>query len=189
MTSLASRALVALGYHTSATVTQYDGSDQSEVRRCIYWCYYMDKTLSMLLARPSSLPVLPFHPIDLVETEPENPLSYKVRILVKLAQVQDTSLFLMLRDRKQKLTDAEESALVENLHVELKSINEEIRQVILFRLIAFLAPPNLTPSVSSGICCSSHLEDRVGCGRLHIFLYRNWCPSLQFITITQLQKT
>ncbi|OJJ29599.1 hypothetical protein ASPWEDRAFT_305901 [Aspergillus wentii DTO 134E9] len=128
MTSLASRALVALGYHSSTAVTQSDDHDESEVRRCIYWCYYMDKTLSMLLARPSSLPVLPFHPIDLVDTDPEYPLSYKVRILVKLAQVQDNSLFLMMRDRKQNLTEAHESALVENLHVELRFISEEIRQ-------------------------------------------------------------
>lgn len=154
MTSLASRALVSLGYHTSVTITSCDHGedDESEIRRCIYWCYYMDKTLSMLLARPSSLPVFPFHPISLVDTDPEHPLSYKVKILVKLAHVQDNSLFLMLRDQKQNVIQVDEAALVETLHNELKSIGAEIQRVFLSRFIAFIAPRNLTSSsVPAGI--------------------------------------
>lgn len=89
----------------------------------------MDKTLSMLLVRPTSLPVLASDPVDLLNTVSENPLSYKVRILVKLAQVQDISLSLMLKGQKEELAMAQEPALLEDLQNRLKSISEEIRQV------------------------------------------------------------
>lgn len=128
LTALASRVVVALGYHTSTSIG-CDADEEIEIRRCLSWCYYMDKTLSMLLVRPTSLPVLASDPVDLLNTVSENPLSYKVRILVKLAQVQDISLSLMLKGQKEELAMAQEPALLEDLQNRLKSISEEIRQV------------------------------------------------------------
>ncbi|KAL2695008.1 hypothetical protein AAEP93_008373, partial [Penicillium crustosum] len=127
LTALASRVVVALGYHTSTSIG-CDADEEIEIRRCLSWCYYMDKTLSMLLVRPTSLPVLASDPVDLLNTVSENPLSYKVRILVKLAQVQDISLSLMLKGQKEELAMAQEPALLEDLQNRLKSISEEIRQ-------------------------------------------------------------
>ncbi|KAL2694981.1 hypothetical protein AAEP93_003076, partial [Penicillium crustosum] len=80
LTALAARSLVALGYHHLSPIF-LASNDGSEIRQTVYWCYYMDKTLSMLLVRPSSLPDLPFDPATLVHLDPKNPLTYKVKIL------------------------------------------------------------------------------------------------------------
>lgn len=87
----------------------------------------MDKTLSMLLVRPSSLPDMRFEPATLVYTELRDPLTLKVKVLVKLAHVQDVSLSLLLRDRKHDMTNT--PAAVECLRFELNGIREEILQV------------------------------------------------------------
>lgn len=125
LTSLASRGLVALGYHQSTPM--FLGSEErSEVRECVYWCYYMDKTLSMLLVRPSSLPDLSFNPATLVKPESKNPLSYKVKIMVQLAHVQD----LYLKALAERQNDRPyPSSLVESLQVELYAVRLKILEV------------------------------------------------------------
>lgn len=105
-----------------------ESDEENEIRRCLYYCYYMDKTLSMLLLRSPSLPQLPFNPADLVYTDPQLPISMHVKILVKLARVQDVALSLVLKDpRPQVLTTKE--YMLENIQTELKSIGDEIQQV------------------------------------------------------------
>lgn len=108
-----------------------DSDEENEIRRCIYYCYYMDKTLSMLLLRPPSLPQLPFNPADLVHTDPQLAVSMHVKILVKLARVQDVALSLVLKDPRHQALATKE-VMLENIQTELKSIGDEIQQVILF---------------------------------------------------------
>ncbi|CAG8094139.1 unnamed protein product [Penicillium salamii] len=125
LTSFASRGLVALGYH-QLTPALLASQQRDEIRDCIYWCYYMDKTLSMLLVRSSSLPDLPYNPATLVKPEPENPLSYKVKIMVKLAYVQDLYLNALAERQKNRPYP---SNLVESLQFELYSVRLEILEV------------------------------------------------------------
>jgi hypothetical protein len=108
-----------------------DSDEENEIRRCIYYCYYMDKTLSMLLLRPPSLPQLLFNPADLVPTDPQLPISMHVKILVKLARVQDVALSLVLKDPRHQIL-ANKEFMLENIQTELKSIGDEIQQVIKF---------------------------------------------------------
>ncbi|CAG7939139.1 unnamed protein product [Penicillium salamii] len=137
LVSLASRAIVALGYHKMMTFDP-ESDEENEIRRCLYYCYYMDKTLSMLLLRSPSLPQLPFNPADLVYTDPQLPISLHVKILVKLARVQDVALSLVLKDpRPQVLTTKE--YMLENIQTELKSIGDEIQQL--------RYPPSREPSI------------------------------------------
>jgi hypothetical protein len=130
LVSLASRSIVALSYH-KMTSFDSDSDEENEIRRCIYYCYYMDKTLSMLLLRPPSLPQLPFNPADLVPTDPQLPISMHVKILVKLARVQDVALSLVLKDPRHQIL-ANKEFMLENIQTELKSIGDEIQQVIKF---------------------------------------------------------
>ncbi|PLB55534.1 hypothetical protein P170DRAFT_43302 [Aspergillus steynii IBT 23096] len=125
LTSLASRTFVALGYHRlSPSVLESD--DSSEIRHCTYWCYYMDKTLSMLLVRPSSLPTLRPDPASLVYTRISDPLSCKVKVLVRLARVQDLYLDIVIQGRKAEEPCSIE--LVNSLQLELNSIRLSIMQ-------------------------------------------------------------
>ncbi|KAJ5599833.1 hypothetical protein N7450_000900 [Penicillium hetheringtonii] len=124
--SLASRALVALGYH-KMTNFNIASNEANEIRRCIYYCYYMDKTSSMLLVRPSSLPDLPFNPADLVHIDINQPISVHVKMLVKLARVQDVALSLMLNPSQQTLPAKDH--VLKDIHAELISIGNEIHQL------------------------------------------------------------
>ncbi|KAI2861205.1 transcriptional regulator family: Fungal Specific TF [Aspergillus niger] len=123
LTAVASKVLVALGYHQSSL--KFLESDEGfEVRQCIYWCYYMDKTLSMLLVRPSSLPNLPYQPSSLVYQDTANPLSRKVKILLRLSQVQDRYLHIFFKN--PHLDETNLPQLVDSLHSELTSISVSI---------------------------------------------------------------
>ncbi|KAJ5749649.1 hypothetical protein N7533_006677 [Penicillium manginii] len=137
LVSLASRSIVALSYH-KMTSFDSDSDEENEIRRCIYYCYYMDKTLSMLLLRPPSLPQLPFNPADLVPTDPQLPISMHVKILVKLARVQDVALSLVLKDPRHQIL-ANKEFMLENIQTELKSIGDEIQQS--------RYPPHREPSI------------------------------------------
>lgn len=125
LTALASRGLVSLGYH-QLTPGVLASDDRSEIRDSVHWCYYMDKTLSMLLVRPSSLPDLQFNPAILVQTDPRNLLSYKVKILVQLAHVQDLYLNALAERQKNRPYP---SNLVESLQAELYSVRLDILEL------------------------------------------------------------
>ncbi len=81
----------------------------------------------MLLVRPSSLPDMQFAPGDLVHTDSDDPLTFKVKILVKLAQVQDASLPFIVGDKRAQTESA--SARLDALETELRYIHEDIIQV------------------------------------------------------------
>lgn len=147
--SLASRALVALGYH-KMTNFNIASNETNEIRRCIYYCYYMDKTSSMLLVRPSSLPDLPFNPADLVHIDINQPISVHVKMLVKLARVQDVALSLMLNPSQQTLPAKDH--VLKDIHAELISIGNEIHQVALNLPIIFNNQAKFFPAPRSTQC-------------------------------------
>lgn len=126
LTACAARALVALGYHQSSRITA-DTNEGFEIRHCVFWCYYFDKTLSMLLVRPSSLPDMQFAPGDLVHTDSDDPLTIKVKILVRLAQVQDAYLPFIVGHKRAQAGPA--SARLDALETELRYIHEDVIQV------------------------------------------------------------
>ncbi|OJJ08304.1 hypothetical protein ASPVEDRAFT_179566 [Aspergillus versicolor CBS 583.65] len=125
LTACAARALVALGYHQSSRITA-DTNEGFEIRHCVFWCYYFDKTLSMLLVRPSSLPDMQFAPGDLVHTDSDDPLTIKVKILVRLAQVQDAYLPFIVGHKRAQAGPA--SARLDALETELRYIHEDVIQ-------------------------------------------------------------
>ncbi|XHG03644.1 hypothetical protein AWENTII_006946 [Aspergillus wentii] len=103
LNAFASQVLVSLGYHNATTESLEDNDSKYEIHDCIFWCYYYDKTLSMLL--------------------PKDPLTWKVRILVRLSQVQETALSLVLRDKEMRVP-----IVAESLRRELESIQAETTQ-------------------------------------------------------------
>lgn len=127
LTAFAARVLTGLGYHTWSAEMLGDDDSSSEVRHCIYWCYYLDKTLSLLLTKPASLPALRLDPALLVDVGSSDPLALEVRILVKLAQIQDVSLSLLLGDEHQNR--AQISHTLQSLRGKLQEIWNEITQV------------------------------------------------------------
>ncbi|ETS87462.1 hypothetical protein PFICI_01290 [Pestalotiopsis fici W106-1] len=126
LTALASRLAINLHYHTLTQET-LNRPGFTEVRHFVYWCYYMDKTLSTILIRPSSLPNLRVDPTSLVSASKETSLSSKIEIMVKLAQIQDLALPLVTKT--SGATSIEVSALVDRLEEKLYGIRENIDQL------------------------------------------------------------
>ncbi|KAF5256006.1 hypothetical protein FOXYS1_13543 [Fusarium oxysporum] len=123
LTAFASRLIVSFGYH-SISEDVLSRPEWTDVRLSVCWCYYMDKTLSMLLLRPSSLPSLSSDPIALVCVDPEDPLTLKYKIMIRLARVQDASLpHLIGPSNPDPLA---RSAAVDSLKVELEDIYTSI---------------------------------------------------------------
>lgn len=87
LTSYAARQIVSLNYHSNLRVPANSDLER-DVNSVVYWCYYLDRTLSSLLGRPSSLPDLDIAPTDLIVLDPSSPYDSLLRVLLDLAQVQ-----------------------------------------------------------------------------------------------------
>ncbi|KAJ5379996.1 uncharacterized protein N7496_002424 [Penicillium cataractarum] len=91
LNSYAARLIAALNYH-NAESRKSDPDLEEEINSSVYWCFYLDRTLSSLLHRPSSLPELHSSASDLVCWNNALPHMPIIRILVDLAQVQGNLL-------------------------------------------------------------------------------------------------
>lgn len=87
LNSYAARLIVALDYHEVRNPIGNSELDE-EIHSAVYWCFYLDRTLSTLLCRPMSLPEPPIPPTYLVSDNQSLPYIPLVRILLELAQIQ-----------------------------------------------------------------------------------------------------
>lgn len=118
---------MALGYHNLGGRLLEEDEHFSEIRYSVYWCYYLDKTLSMLLVKPPSLPSLNIEPVILVESKPVDPLYMKVKIFIRLARVQDGILGLLVKG--DKLYEGQVPAVIPTLETELQAIWHDLCEV------------------------------------------------------------
>ncbi|KAL4814836.1 hypothetical protein BDW67DRAFT_176800 [Aspergillus spinulosporus] len=87
MISYAARQITALNYHKihkSQTSTQAE----EDIYSAVYWCYYLDRTLSALLGRPVSLPDLEVSPVNLITLDPSSTYGSLFRAVLEVAEVQ-----------------------------------------------------------------------------------------------------
>ncbi|RDH21196.1 hypothetical protein M747DRAFT_322606 [Aspergillus niger ATCC 13496] len=87
LTSYAARQIASLNYHKIRRIPAHSDLEL-EVYSVVYWCYYLDRTLSSLLGRPPSLPDLEVSPTDLIVLDPCSPYDTLLHVLLDLAQVQ-----------------------------------------------------------------------------------------------------
>ncbi|KAI9035338.1 Zn(II)2Cys6 transcription factor [Aspergillus affinis] len=95
LTSYAARLIVSLNYHDISDPS----NGEEEVKSSLYWCYYVDRTLSALLIRPPSLPNLQVSPTDLVRMDTSVPYTPLIRIIIDLSQIQDQLLDISLHGK------------------------------------------------------------------------------------------
>ncbi|KAJ5886524.1 transcriptional regulator family: Fungal Specific TF [Penicillium subrubescens] len=88
-TALASKVIIALNYH-NITDTVPRNDVEEEIHACVYTCYYFDKTLSLLLLRPPSLPELKVEPARLIHLDPEMPTTAMITGIVEFAHLKNT---------------------------------------------------------------------------------------------------
>ncbi|KAI2910086.1 hypothetical protein CBS63078_4218 [Aspergillus niger] len=97
LNSYAARLIVALNYHEIDHLTP----DNEEILSAVFWCYYLDRTLSSLFIRPMSLPE-PCMPLDQMLRKDES-MAYGtvVEIISDLAQVQGELLDISLNGKRR----------------------------------------------------------------------------------------
>lgn len=97
LNSYAARQIAALGYQKVGNVPSRSEADQ-EIHSAVYWCYYIDRTLSALLLRSPSFPDMNVSPTELISTDTLSPYGPLIRILLDAAQIQGRLLALQSQD-------------------------------------------------------------------------------------------
>ncbi|KAL3441738.1 hypothetical protein BJX65DRAFT_299556 [Aspergillus insuetus] len=94
LTSFAAQLLVAMSYHTVSDKTPIQSQEDEDARFCLFSCHYLDKSLSMHLLRPASLPRLRVIPASasLVPVDDEIGLSAIAKTMAELAEIQEPAL-------------------------------------------------------------------------------------------------
>ncbi|KAJ5780389.1 transcriptional regulator family: Fungal Specific TF [Penicillium paradoxum] len=123
-TALASRMIVALNYHN---ITDPNPRTETEknIHACVYSCYYFDKTLSLLLLRPPSLPDLKVKPSQLVHVDPDLPTSTMVTGTVEFSELKNTLLNILL-DTKT-IDDSEKANILSDLVARAHTIHLNVQ--------------------------------------------------------------
>ncbi|KAJ5766767.1 uncharacterized protein N7511_004383 [Penicillium nucicola] len=116
-TALASRVIVSLNYHNITDPNPRSEIEES-VHACVYTCYYFDKTLSLLLLRPPSLPDLKVKATDLIHIDPDLPTFTIMTGIVEYAEVKHTLLGILL-DTKAK-EDNDKAKILSDLFRQLQ---------------------------------------------------------------------
>lgn len=127
-TAHASRIIVALNYHNITNPVPQNEVEE-EIHACVYTCYYFDKTLSLLLLRPPSLPELKVEPAQLIHLDPELPTTAMIRGIVELAHLKNTLVHVLL-DTKE-MSDMEKASLLSDLVVRAQAIHSNLQIVSL----------------------------------------------------------
>lgn len=94
LTASASNVLVALGYHKLLKTEPRSNLDK-EIHACVAWCYQFDKSMSMLLLRPPSLPKLQVPAASLIGDESSH-MGACVKMIMEIAESQEAVLQLSI---------------------------------------------------------------------------------------------
>lgn len=125
-TTLASRVIVALNYH-NITYTVPRNEVEEDIHACVYTCYYFDKTLSLLLLRPPSLPELKVDPVQLIHLDSDSPTKAIKTGIVEFAHLKDTLVDILLGTKKMGQKD--KANILSDLVVRAHAIHSNLQTV------------------------------------------------------------
>lgn len=138
--ALASRIIVALNYH-NITDPEPRNEIEEEIHACVYTCYYFDKTLSVLLLRPPSLPDLKVNATNLIHLDPDLPTTPMIRGIVEFAHIKSTLVNILLDSKK--VGDVEKANILSNLVARAHDIHSDL-EVVRFHISQSLNQTSLT---------------------------------------------
>jgi len=125
-TALASRMIVSLNYHNITDVQPRNEIEES-IHACVYTCYYFDKTLSLLLLRPPSLPGLKVSPTQLIHIDPDLPTSAMITGIVEYSELKNSLLNILL-DTKT-IGDTDKAKMLSDLVTRAHAIHSNMQIV------------------------------------------------------------
>lgn len=126
LTALASRMIVSLNYH-NITDTSPRGQIEENIHASVYMCYYFDKTLSLLLLRPPSLPDLKVKPTKLIHIDPDLPTSTMMTGIVEYSELKNTLLYILLDNKTTG--DTEKANILSDLVARAQIIHSNMQTV------------------------------------------------------------
>lgn len=136
LNSYAARLIVALNYHEIDHLTP----DNEEILSAVFWCYYLDRTLSSLFIRPMSLPE-PCMPLDQMLRKDES-MAYGtvVEIISDLAQVQGELLDLSLNGKRRYATEISARceylrSRMHGIHIKMEAVGNTLAKGYMCRLL------------------------------------------------------
>ncbi|CAI7657542.1 unnamed protein product [Penicillium manginii] len=121
--ALASRIIVALNYHNITDPVPHNETEE-EIHACLYTCYYFDKTLSVLLLRPPSLPDLKVDPTQLIHMDPDLPTTPIIRGIVEFAHIKSTLVNILLDSNK--MGDMDKANVLSNLVARAHAVHSDL---------------------------------------------------------------
>ncbi|KAJ5680985.1 hypothetical protein N7536_012124 [Penicillium majusculum] len=113
LTAQASMMIVSLNYHNITDPIPRTEIEEN-IHDCVYTCYYFDKTLSLLLLRPPSLPDLKIRPTQLIHLDPDLPTSVMIEGIVEYSELKSDLLSVLL-DTKKTIGDTEKANILSDL--------------------------------------------------------------------------
>ncbi|KAJ5111010.1 transcriptional regulator family: Fungal Specific TF [Penicillium argentinense] len=125
-TALASRIIVALNYHNITDPIPRNEVEE-DIHACVYTCYYFDKTLSVLLLRPPSLPVLKVEPVKLIHMDPDLPTTPMIRGIVEYAHIKSTLVDILL-DSNKEMREMDKASVLSNLVARAHAIYSDLQK-------------------------------------------------------------
>lgn len=118
--------IVSLNYHNITDV--HAGSEiEKSIHACVYTCYYFDKTLSLLLLRPPSLPDLKVPPTQLIHIDPDLPTSAMIAGIVEYAELKNSLLTILLDT--ESIDDTEKATMLSDLVARAHTIHTNMQNV------------------------------------------------------------
>lgn len=124
--ALASRIIVALNYHSITDPVPHDEMEE-DIHACVYTCYYFDKTLSVLLLRPPSLPDLKVDPTKLIHMDPDLPTTPMIAGIVEFAHIKNTLVDILLDSKK--MGDMDKANVLSNLVTRAHTVHSDLEIV------------------------------------------------------------
>jgi hypothetical protein len=100
---------------------------EEEIHACLYTCYYFDKTLSVLLLRPPSLPDLKVDPTQLIHLDPDLPTTPIIRGIVEFAHIKSTLVNILLDSKK--MGDMDKANVLSNLVARAHAVHSDLEIV------------------------------------------------------------
>lgn len=131
-TALASRIIVSLNYHNITDPTPRNEVEEN-IHACVYKCYYFDKTLSLLLLRPPSLPELKVEASQLIHLDPDLPTAAMITGIVEFSDLKNILVNILL-DTKE-LGDLEKANILSDLVARAHTIHSNLEMVRRIRVL------------------------------------------------------
>ncbi|OJK02977.1 hypothetical protein ASPACDRAFT_40293 [Aspergillus aculeatus ATCC 16872] len=100
LNSYCARQITALGYHRTQD-SPSPSAVQKDIHNALLWCFFLDKSLSSLMGRPTSLPDLLVPPTDLVGFDSSLPYGSLFRTCLEIAQIQGELLSIPAHEKRK----------------------------------------------------------------------------------------